>query len=108
MPSFVTDSIRITRYFSTHLLLCWLQKVLCKLRKLLAECSLEMYSQSEDKQADCLSKNASIKIYRCIFASFGLPELNYTALANEASVSEIAQYLCREVVVTLLRIIFII
>jgi len=29
----------------------------------------------------------------CIFASFGLPELNYTALANEALVSGVAQYL---------------
>ena len=62
--------------------------VQCK--ETLAECSLEMYSQSEDQQADCLSKNASSIIFHCIFASFGLPELNYTALANEALVSDIA------------------
>ena len=57
-----------------------------------AECSVEMYSQSEEQQADCLSKNATRIIYLCIFASFGLPELNFTALANEAFVSVIAQY----------------
>ena len=52
-----------------------------------------MYSQSEEQQADCLSKNATIIISLYIFASFGLPELNYMALANEAFVSAIAQYL---------------
>ena len=45
-------------------------------RKLLAERSIEHGSQSEDKQADCLSKNATFKFIPCIFASFGLPELN--------------------------------
>jgi hypothetical protein len=50
-----------------------------------------MYSQSEDQQADCLSKNAANSyFYLCIFASFGVPEMNYTALANEAFVSVIA------------------
>ena len=88
--------------------------VQCK--ETLAECSLEMYSQSEDQQADCLSKNASIihsyaflRVSAChaillrkmryidvayFREALKTLELNYTALANEALVSDIAQYLC--------------
>ena len=52
-----------------------------------------MYSQSEEMQADCLSKNASTLFLPLAFLRVSaLPELNYTALANEASVYEIAQY----------------
>jgi len=34
-------------------------EISCNAMKLKAECSLEMGGQSEDKQSDCLSKNAS-------------------------------------------------
>jgi len=57
-------------------------------RKLSAECSLEPRSQSEDKQANCLSKMLPAIFFLKHFASFGLPELNCAALANEATVSE--------------------
>ena len=46
-----------------------------------------MHSQSEEKQANCLGKNASNMILSLAFLRVSaLPELNYTALANEASV----------------------
>ena len=52
-----------------------------------------MYCQSEEKQADCLSKNASTLFLPLAFLRVSaLPELNYTALANGASVYGIAQY----------------
>ena len=52
-----------------------------------------MYCQSEEMQADCLSKNASTLFLPLAFLRVSaLPELNYTALANEASVYGIAQY----------------
>ena len=52
-----------------------------------------MHSQSEEMQADCLSKNASTLFLPLAFLRVSaLPELNYTALANGASVYEIAQY----------------
>ena len=51
-----------------------------------------MHSQSEEKQADCLSKNATNIIHYLAFLRVSaLPELNYTALANGASVYGIAQ-----------------
>ena len=50
-----------------------------------------MYSQSEEKQADCLSKNATNMILSLAFLRVRLCELNYTALANGASVYAIAQ-----------------
>jgi hypothetical protein len=81
--------------YSAYEILCNLSNIrYLQCKGTIAECSIEMYSQSEDKQADCLSKNATIKdISLRIFGSFGLPELNYTALANAALVSVIAQYL---------------
>ena len=52
-----------------------------------------MYCQSEEKQADCLSENASNMFFPLAFLRVSaLPELNYTALANGASVYGIAQY----------------
>ena len=52
-----------------------------------------MYCQSEEKQADCLSKNATNIIHYLAFLRVSaLPELNYTDLANGASVYGIAQY----------------
>jgi len=49
--------------------------------------------QSERGQAGRLSEQkCSIQyIFLCIFTDFGLPSLTYTALANGASVSGIAQ-----------------
>ena len=63
-------------------------QISCNARKLSAECIIEMCGQSEDKQADCLNKNATCHTFsKAFLVSFGLPELNRTALANEATVS---------------------
>ena len=42
-------------------------QISCNARKLSAECIIEMCGQSEDKQADCLNKNATCHIFSKAF-----------------------------------------